>query len=299
MRPLVKTICLFLFICINLNAEDFDELVMDEDALDENSLIYEAPPLIFEVPAFDPRYFETVFPDLTWDQRLMAQSSEGLRNFFRKDEPPAFVPNTDLEIDLLSSVMKINPSHIIEALVLVTDYEREFDLLDIYNALGRIEKIKDQTIFFNGNDYYVFTESTRIESSQNKNAIPDPLPTDYIPISETMYIRLNEVNFGDIFIRGNISAGLYGMNYSMTNFEAVRYYIPVIRAEGFATIIYLEPVKEGLLIYSVTGFFLPEFFGSMANLTPHINRMIDVFLDWIIEGLREQENIIVETDAEP
>ena len=84
---------------------------------------------------------------------------------------------------------------------------------------------------------------------------------------------------------------MYGITYSMTNFAAVRYFlVPIMGVERFITIIYLEPVKEGILIYSMTGFYLPGFIADRVNLTPNINRRIEIFINWITDGLRKQES---------
>ena len=274
-----------------------ETLFDDETFPEDDDFFFEAPPLIFEAPVFEARSFDTVFPNFSRIQRTMAMSGEGLRNSFQKDESPMLIPNPDLEIDLLGSIMKKNPSHLIEALAVVPYNERELDLLDIYNALGRIEKIKDYPFSFNDNDYYIFTESTRIESSRNRKAISDPPPAVTLPLSETMYLRLKEVNYGNLFIRGDISISVYGITYSMTNFTDVRYFfLPIMKAERFITIIYLEPVTEGILIYSMTGFYLPGFIADKVNLTPNINRRIEIFTNWITEGLRKQESAAAEQD---
>ena len=251
---------------------------------------FEAPPLIFEVPHFELRSLDTIFPNLSWIDRLLALSDEGLKLSFGKDESPSIIPNPDLGINLLDPVMKKNPSHLIEALAVVPYNARELDLLDIYNALGRIERLKDYTASFNGNYYYIFTESTRIESARNRRAVSDPPPAVTLPFSDTMYLRLREFSFGNLFIRADISISMYGITYSMTNFLDVRYFIlPIMRAERFVTILYLEPVKEGVLIYCMSGFYLPGFIADRVNLTPNINRRIEVFINWITDGLREQE----------
>jgi len=264
----------------------------DEDSLlADDAFFFEAPPLIFEVPTFEIRSFDAIFPNISGIQRIMAMNHEGYKNSFVKDESPALIPNPDLGIDLLGRIMKKNPSHLIEALAVVPYSERDLDLLDIYNALGRIEAIKDYPVSINGNNFFVFTESTRIESARNRKAIPDPLPSVTLPFSETMFLRLKEVNFGNLFIRGDISISMYGITYSITNFTDVRYFlVPIMRAERFITIIYLEPVKEGILIYSMTGFYMPGFIADRVNLTPNINRRIEIFINWITDGLRKQEN---------
>ena len=270
---------------------DEETVIVEEPLYDEYFFFFDAPSVILEVPVFQIRSFEDIFPDLSQTQRAMAMTTRGLRNSFRSYESPEFIPNPDLEIDLLGKIERINPSHIIETLLLVPHDGRELDLLDIFNALGRIERIKDHPARFNDRDIFIFTESSRIAGRNNRRDIPDPPPADMLPFSETIYLRLNEINYGNLFIRGDITISAYGITYYMTNFLDVRFFLlPVIRAGRFATILYLEPVKEGMLIYSVSGFFLPGIIANRLDLTPDINRRLDIFTSWIIEGLRETGN---------
>jgi hypothetical protein len=77
----------------------------------------------------------------------------------------------------------------------------------------------------------------------------------------------------------------------MTNFRDVSYYIfRVMKSDRFSAIIYIEPIKEGILIYSVSGLYLPNFIAKKINLTPNMNRRITVLLNWVIEGLAFQED---------
>jgi hypothetical protein len=297
MRLTVKTACLlsFFILIFPLYADPDEEPPSDEvDFPSDDAFFFEAPTLIFEVPVYEIRTLDAIFPNLTPRQRVSAMSNNGLRNYFTIEESPIFIPNPQLGIDLLNNVMRKDPSHIIEALAVVPYDGRELDLLDIYNALGRIERIKDKSVILNGNDFYVFTESTRIESSRNRRAISDPSPAVTLPFSETLYIRLKETNLGNLFLRGEISISMYGITYSMTNFAEVRYFlVPLVRTERFITILYLEPLREGILIYNVTGFYIPGFIADRVNLTPNINRRIRIFISWITDGLRLQETVLV------
>jgi hypothetical protein len=107
-----------------------------------------------------------------------------------------------------------------------------------------------------------------------------------------MYLRFVDQYIGDFYLRGDISVGLYGITYSITNFRDVSYSIfRIMKAERFSVVMYLEPIKEGVLIYSVSGIYLPGFIAGRVNLTPNMNRRITVLIDWITEGLRYQEKI--------
>jgi hypothetical protein len=290
---------LLIFLCINsLSSEEplIEESPISEDPfLSGEGFYYEAPSLIYEVQPFifEPRSFDDIFPNFSSRQRSLAFSSSGLKNYFEKDGFPRFPPNPDSGIDLLSSVMEKKPSHIIEALVLVPYKERELDMLDVYNALGMIERIKDYSVPVNGKDIKVFEETTRLVSAKNRKSISDPPPKDMLPYTETMYLRFKDAYYGNLFIQGDVSMSLYGITYSLTNFTDIRYFlIPVIRKERISIIIYLEPIKEGVLVYSMSGLYLPEFIADKVNLTPNINLRVNALIHWIIEGLRRQESIV-------
>jgi hypothetical protein len=263
----------------------------DEPYLDDDLPVFEAPPLILEVPGFESRSFDDIFPGLSRGEKLNVMDKGGVRYAFEKNNTPMMIPAPDSGIDLLTSVMSRKPSHIIEALVVVPYIKRELDFLDIYNALRRIKNIQDHTITVRGNNVKLFVDTTRIESAQRRRPVPDPPRADTLPFSETMYLRFVDQNMGDIYIRGDISISLYGITYSLTNFRDVSFSIfRIMKAESFSTVIYLEPVKEGILVYSMSGLYIPGFIAHRVNLTPNINYRITALFNWISDGLREEEN---------
>jgi len=266
----------------------------DEGApLADDFVVFEAPPLILEVPSFKTRSFDDVFPGLSQGQKRIVMGGRGLRHSFEKDGSPALLPAPDSGIDLISRVMLKKPSHIIEALVVVPYNRRELDFLDIYNALRKIKNIQDHTISIRGKDTKIFMDTTRLESAQRRRPVPDPPRADTLPYSETMYLRFIDQYMGDLYLRGDISIDLYGITYSLSNFRDVSYSIfRIMKAESFSAIIYLEPVKEGILVYSMSGIYIPGFIARRVNLTPNMNNRITVLVNWITDGLREEENNI-------
>ena len=263
----------------------------EDDFFDEDLFFFEAAGLVFEVsPVIETRSFNDVFPSLLRNQKTKAMGEAGLRYSFEKEGSPTLIPAPDSGINLLSSVMEKNPSHIIEALVIVPYKNRELDMLDIYNALGRIKNIKDHKITLKEKEIVIFKDTTRLVSDKNRKPVPDPSPTNILPYSETMYLLFLDPYLGDLYLKGEISYSMYGITYSMTNFRDVTYSIfRVMKSGRFSAFIYLEPVKEGILIYSVSGIYLPNFIAKRINLTPNMNRRITVLLNWITDGLRIQE----------
>jgi len=266
--------------------EEFD----DED-FDDEAFFFNAPTLVLEVPEFEPRSFYDVFPNLSMRQKAMVMGSMGLRNAFEKNDTPTFSPNPDSGVDLYSKVMTKKPSHLIEALVLVPRGKRELDLIDIYNGLRRIKNIQDFKLTAGDKEYKIFQDTTRLESAQKRKPIADPPHTDTLPLSETMYLRFVDLSMGDLYLKGEVTVSLYGLTYTLTNFRDVTYSIfTVMRAERYLTIIYLEPVKEGILIYSMSGLNIPSFVSSRINLPRSMSYRIIVLINWITDGLRKEEN---------
>jgi len=274
---------------LNVSADDFYD-----DDFDFDSLFYEADPIVKESDAFEGiRSFDDIFPFLSRSQRSRVNSELGLRYAFEKADTPTITPSSNSGIDLLSSVMAKKPSHIVEALVLVPYDKRELDMLDIYNALIMVSKIKDYTVPLSGRQVKIFVDTTRLESARNRVPISDPKPATFLPFEDQMHLRFTDAYYGDIFIRADVSMSNHGITYNMTNFRDVRYaLVPIMRAERVSVIIYLEPVKEGVLIYSLSGFYLPGIIANSANLTPPINRRITVLQNWITDGLRRQDSVI-------
>jgi len=252
---------------------------------------FEAPPLIYEVEPVivETRSFINIFPDLNRNQRRIATGTYGFRNSFQIGGTPLLRPTADSGLSAISSyVMQKRPSHIVESLIIVPYNDKELEMLDIYNALRMIKNIQEQALP-NSNDYRIFLDTTRLESAQNRRPVPDPAPATMLPYSETMYLRFTDRSIGDLYIRGDITMSLHGITYSMTNFRDINYSIfRVMGKERFSAIIYVEPVSEGIMIYCMSGLYLPDFIASRLSLSSNINNRITVFTNWIIDGLRKQ-----------
>jgi hypothetical protein len=288
---ITANLCLFLLFTLVSIPPLRSDPPIDEAGGDYDPAVFEAPPLILEVPNFELRSFDDVFPGLSRIQRANVMSGRGERNSFEKGGSPTLLPAPDAGINLLGGVMAKNPSHIIEALVLAPYNRRVLDLLDVYNALRNIKNIQNHTISIRGNDVKVFKDTTRLESAQRRRPVPDPPRADTLPYSQTMYLRFVDQYMGDLYIRGDISAGLYGITYSLSNFRDVFYSIfRIMKAESFSAVIYLEPVKEGILVYGMSGIHIPNFVAHRVNLTPSMNNRITVLVKWITEGLLEEDD---------
>jgi hypothetical protein len=161
--------------------------------------------------------------------------------------------------------------------------------LDAYNALGKIRDLKGRVYHSFTRDSFVplFEDATRLDSTRRTSAIPDPEPAKILPLSETVYIRLKDVNFGNSYYRGDVSTSPYGVTYNLTNYRSLTYlFFTVMKEEKFSAVLYMEPLTEGMLVYSVAGADASDFIASKIDIPSAISKRLAVFIGWISDGLK-------------
>jgi hypothetical protein len=252
--------------------------------------------VVFPVSAFevDPRTrgsmrsLNQIFPGLTREQRGRVFSETGLRNNFRANETPLIIPSPNSGINVLGAVMEKTPTQLVETLVVIPYNRRILTKLDAYNAIGRIGNISDYLVYSAARDSFIpiFDRSTRLDNGRRNRPIPDPPPATVLPSSESIFLLLRDTVFGNTYFRGDFSDGRYGITYNMTNNTAVWFLIfPVMGAEKFAAVLYLEPLREGMLVYGMAGIDIPEFLVSRINLAFQIDRRLSLLINWLRDGL--------------
>ena len=243
----------------------------------------------FPIQAVPLRSLDVLFPRLDHDQKQRTFSEEGFWRAFRRNESQSIIPGPLSGVNLFSVVMEKNPSHFIEALLVVPYNGAPFTLLEAYNALGKIGDIKNYS-YFNPNrntTVHVFEDSSRIESAKRTRAIPDPRPTGTYPASEEIFVYLKDRTFGSIYVRGDLSTNQYGMTYNLTNFKAIRFLlIPIMRAEKFCVMVYIEPLEEGMLIYGMAAVEIPDFLAARIDISSSIETRLVALIGWLKQGLK-------------
>ena len=235
------------------------------------------------------RSFDEIFPGIGENERSGVFSPEGLIRSVRGSENPAFLPAAGSGIDLHDTVMRINPSYIAESLLVIPYHDRTLERLDIYNALGKISDLKGRLYHSHTRDAEIplFEDATRIESERNTRAIPDPPPARELPRLETTFIRLKDVNFGNSYYRAEMTASTYGITYKLTNFRTLSFlFFPVLRDGKFTAILYMEPLLEGMLVYSMAGADASDFISNRVDIPSAINKRLAVFIAWISDGIK-------------
>jgi len=247
-------------------------------------------PLAAETPLTAQRSFNEIFPGISSSVREAAFSNEGFSKSTGKVSPSALIGSGQSVIDpkIIEAVLLKQPGFLVESILVIPGKAGEYSLLDIYNALGKIRGLKGRLYrsFTRNEDVPLFEDVTRIESDKKNNSIPDPAPASKIPPSETIYMRLKDVNFGNTYYRGEITLVSRGLCYSLSNNKNISYFfMTVIKEERFNMQLYFEPIVEGVLIYALAGADVSDFVSSRVNMPSAIGKRLAVIIDWVAEGI--------------
>ena len=243
--------------------------------------------LILISPLYSQRSFDDLFPGINPDYKTES-FAEGVIRTINKGESFGIIPGTDSGIDLHSRIAARNFPYITESLIVIPPRERTYTILDAYNALGNIRDLKGRlySSHTRGADVPLFEDAFRVESDRRNNPIPDPPPALSVPSHETVYIRLRDVNFGNTYYRAEITPQGNGLLYNLTNYRNITLLLfTVMRAENFSAFLYMEPIEEGMLIYSVAGTNVTDFAASMVDIPSAISKRLLVFVGWVNDGL--------------
>jgi hypothetical protein len=234
------------------------------------------------------RSFDELFPNLDSEKRALVLS-EGLTEAREKDPSLFLAPFGELGSKISGLVITGgSPTCLVETLMVIPYLNKPADLLSIYNAMGKIRNLKGRLYhsFTRDETIPLFEDATRIESPKKTAAIPDPADSLSLPQSDRIYICLRDVNFGKSYYQADILTEQYGLLYGLSNFRNLSYgIIPVIREKKFNAQFYVEPVSEGILVYSVAAAEVSDFIADRINISSAIRKRIEVILGWLVDNI--------------
>jgi hypothetical protein len=239
------------------------------------------------------RAFDELFPDTDAARKAAVFGEKGLIRALGKNETLELIPSLGPGLDLRADVTRKNPAYLAEALIVIPYSGRTLDRLDAYNAIGKVADLKGRLYPSHARNAEVplFEDATRIKSERDTSPVPDPAPAGELPVSETVYIRVKDVNFGNSYYRGELSASPYGIIYSLTNFRTLSFLIfTVLKEEKFTATMYMEPLAEGMLIYIVAGADASDFISKRIDIPSAMAKRGAVFVGWIADNIRTAGN---------
>jgi hypothetical protein len=241
--------------------------------------------IVCAIPVFaELRAFNDIFPNMDSGIRTAVFSASGYVKSSEKKSGLKIIG----EPELTNAVMSKNPGFIVESISVIPAEPGTIKLLDVYNALGNIRGLKGRlySSFTRKQEIPLFEDATRLVSERQLTAISDPAPASAVPRTETVFIKLKDVNFGNSYYRGEMALTENGLRYSMVNFKSLTYLlIPVIKEGKFISQLYFEPIKEGILIYSIAGADVSDFFSSKIDMDSAIAKRLAVIVSWASDGI--------------
>jgi hypothetical protein len=180
--------------------------------------------IFFSFPLFaQVRSLDAIFPGLAGNIRSAALSGEGYIRSSTKSAGFKSLSGTGtsmIDPQIAGAVFSKQPGFIVESLRVLPKTPNT-GLLEVYNALGNIRGLKGR--LYNSHtrnrDVSLFEDATRLESEKKNVPVADPGPAFMIPYSETVYIRLKDVNFGNSYYRGEMKLVPHGLRYSLSNYK--------------------------------------------------------------------------------
>jgi hypothetical protein len=245
---------------------------------------------VLALPRAEARSFDDVFPGLGTERRAEVFTGDGVIRTLEKDENPEFFPAPSSGIDLSSRMLGNGYGYLAESLLVIPYTEKPSNVLDAYNALGKVRNLKGRLYhsFTRDADIPLFEDATRLEGARRSGAVADPPAALSVPAAETIYIKLKDVNFGNSYYKADIVPQGRGIICGLSNFRTITYlFFPVMKEGRFSALLYLEPLDEGMMVYSMAGAEVSDFIASKIDIPSAISKRLAVFLGWISDGIRE------------
>jgi hypothetical protein len=234
------------------------------------------------------RSFDDLFPNLDPEKKTRALS--GILTETRESDFSLHLsPAGELDAKIAGFVLTdIRPACLVEFLTVIPYLDAPLELLDVYNAMGKIRGLKGRLYHSATRDETVplFEDASRVQSPDKLTSIPDPERASVLPATDRIYIRLKDINFGNSYYRGDISFASGGLLYGLTNFRSLSYgIIPVIRRGNFKAQFYAEPIAEGVLVYSAATAEVSDFVSGVIDVSSAIRKRLEVILGWLIDNI--------------
>jgi hypothetical protein len=237
------------------------------------------------------RSLNTFFPQLDNEQRTQALTSEGLFLYGSRATGLRLAPNPGAGILVAEPIRAHNPLFLAES-IRVLHVDKAGGLLKVYNSLNRVRALAGITYhsFTRDQNIPLFGEASRIEGPRRLNSkLPDPPRARSVPLAETLYVRLDDANFGNSYYECTLVSNSNSIRYTLTNFRPLVYLLFTVMPERrFISQLYFEFIDEGLAVYSVVGADASDFVASMMDIPSAIEKRLNVFINWVERGINVQ-----------
>jgi hypothetical protein len=228
------------------------------------------------------RSFDDIFPDISAEQKAGAFSVEKVSTENAPAETYSKWEESPKNTFLVESIFVL-PLSQSESISINDRYT-----IDLFNSLQYVRLLKGRTYhsFTRNRVTALFLDAYRIENADSKTPIPDPDIFSELPESQTIFIVLKDVNFGDTYYRNEMTKTEHGINYKVTNYKKIKLFLlTVFEAEQFNANMYLEIIDEGILVHSTSKAVVSPFVSSQVDMPSAIRKRMNVLVEWFKDSL--------------
>lgn len=226
------------------------------------------------------RHFDVIFPSLDLELKKEALSGNAYYRLLKKDETLLRMRGVDEFEKTREAMLKKNPAALLEMINIIPRLKKNsISLVEIYNDTLRVSALAGRTYFSHTRKREVplFKKAWRIQGENEK---------DFVPVKESADVIVEDVNLGECHYRTELSKTDFGIIFSISNSKAMSaFFVTVFKKENFTMIFYLEPINEGVLVYSVMGMTAESFAASNVDISSAAKKRFEVVSEWLIEGI--------------
>jgi hypothetical protein len=243
------------------------------------------------------RTFDSLFPGLPPHIKTQALTADGYTNCETDPVELAVTATSNIAGDMFTGIFAAGIaaghfSYISENLYLIPHPgERDVTLRDIYDSLQQVRAMTAVKYHSYTRKKWMplFEEATRIASPGKQTPLPDPVPLPAIPETETLYIKVKDINLGNTVYRSELANTGNALIYTITNHNTSSLFlVTVIKPEDFVSRIYLEPLAEGVLVCCVAHIRVSGFVDRMIDMPSALKKRLDVLVEWALTGLQTE-----------
>jgi hypothetical protein len=239
------------------------------------------------------RSFKDVFPTISQEIIDTAKSESGYYNTIESTDskgkyPFVILPSQTSGIHFNEIIAAKNPNVIVETLLFLPYKDKKITITDVYNAVINVRDLQGRKYRSDTRDKLVplFDYVSRIESMKKKKEIDDPPHLEIYPEHEDVYIKAKEGIFGTSYYHNVVDANSVSLSCVLNNAAALDVlFIPVMKPENLEIHFYVEPVKDGVIMYAVTGVLMEKFAAKYVHIPTAIQKRFDVIRGWIVDGI--------------
>ncbi|GMO20619.1 MAG: hypothetical protein Pg6A_07430 [Termitinemataceae bacterium] len=223
------------------------------------------------------RGFDGLFSELPAAVKTEAQSSGAY--YAIKKENTLLKINAGTEFNTRKTVLLEKKNAVILEMVTLIKKTNNINLIDIYNATLRVRLLA-------GRKYFSHTRRKEVPLFKKALRVEGEAPKNFVPLNESAVIILDDINLGECYYQTELTKTENGIIWFLTNSKPISFlFLTIFKKNNFNILFYIEPVSEGVAVYSIMLIAAEEFAASRVDIVSAAKKRFQLITDWLVEGI--------------